>query len=453
MRLTKIQKEGILANLSSVLVSQDGMDTVAKAVLENDITMSELQNTGQLTPQYQSILQKAIEELRVVAAEDSLWQQAQTNNDIATYHEYLNRYPAGRYAGMAGTLIAGLKAQQQASQKYQYIEALRHDINSYNTTILNHYGVTYDDIITAGIEIPDRIKDIWSDAGLNLVLGNTPDSIPKGRTEIYFWGAPGSGKTCTLAAVLSTAKKRGYFSPQQGSGLMYMTQLSSLFSDDAATLPPSTSVEVTQALSFNLRDANFTEHPVSLIEISGEIFQCFSQAINGQDIPDDGHLTAYKSLLGFLCSKENPKYHFFVIDVNNTKRDAFGLAQMDYLTNAALFFNDNQIFNDSTAGMNILVTKSDLLGHTPDERKLEAIRLLKENYINFINSLKTIACQHHLIRNMNDMISVIPFTLGEVYLQNKCIFDPTMSDEVIKMLQQDVARTYAKRKLTHWLNW
>lgn len=452
MLLTKIQKEGILANLSSVLASQDGMDTVAKAVLENDITMSELQNTGQLTPQYQRILQKAIEELRAVAAEDSLWQQAQTNNDIATYHEYLNRYPAGRYAGMAGTLIAGLKAQQQASQKYQYIEALRHDINSYNTTILNHYGVTCDDIIEAGIEIPDSIKDIWNDAELNLILGDTPDSIPKGRTEIYFWGAPGSGKTCTLAAVLSTAKKRGYFSPQQCSGLMYMTQLSNLFSDGVATLPPSTSVEVTQALSFNLRDANLAEHPVSLIEISGEIFQCISQAITGQDIPDDGHLTAYKSLLGFLRSKENPKYHFFVIDVDNTKKDAYGFSQMDYLENAALFFKNNQIFNDKTAGINILVTKSDLLGRTQEERKLEAIRILKENYMNFVNSLKTIANQCNLIPKKNGMIPVIPFTLGEVYLQNKCIFDPAMSEEVIKILQQNVANAPHVTKLTNWLN-
>lgn len=452
MPLTKIQKDGILANLSSVLASQDGIDTVAKAVLENDITMSELQNTGQLTPQYHSSLQTAIEKMRAVVEEDLLWQQAQKNNDIATYQSYLNKYPTGKYAMMANTMIAGLKAQQQASQKYQYIEALRRDVNAYNTTILNHYGVTYDDIVEAGINIPNRIKDIWSDNGLNLILGNTPAAIPSGRTEIYFWGAPGSGKTCTLSAVLSTAKRRGYFNPKEGNGLMYMTQLSSLFIDDTATLPPPTSVEVTQGLSFNLRDKDMTEHPVTLIEISGEIFQCFSQAIMGQEIPDDGHLTAYNSLLGFLHSKENPKYHFFVIDVNNTKQDAYGLTQMDYLTNAALFFNSKQIFNDTTAGINILVTKSDLLGHTQNERKSEAIRILKEKYINFVNSLKTIAYQHHLIRNLNAIIPVIPFTLGEVYLQDKCIFDPTMSDEVIKILQQNVAKTYVKKK-TGWLNW
>ena len=110
------------------------------------------------------------------------------------------------------------------------------------------------------------------------------------------------------------------------------------------------------------------------------------------------------------------------------------------------------IFNDKTAGINILVTKSDLLGRTQEERKLEAIRILKENYMNFVNSLKTIANQCNLIPKKNGMIPVIPFTLGEVYLQNKCIFDPAMSEEVIKILQQNVANAPHVTKLTNWLN-
>lgn len=451
MSLSQVQKDSLLANISSVLASQDGIDIVAKAVLENDITMSELQNTGQLTPQYQNSLQNAIENLKAVVAEDLLWQQAQNKDDIASYQNYLAQYPTGKYTVKAQTMIAGLRAQQQASQKYQYIEALRRDINAYNTTILNHNGITYDDIVNAGIALPEVINTIWNDNGLDLQLGNTPDAIPAGRTEIYFWGAPGSGKTCTLAAILSTAQKKGYFMPQQGNGLMYMHQLANLFTNDVATLPPPTSVEVTQGLSFDLCDANKTQHPVTLIEIAGEIFKCFSKAIMGQEIPDE-ELNAYKSLLSFLRSTTNPKYHFFVIDVNNTKQDVWGLTQMTYLMNAALFFEHNQIFNNATAGINILVTKSDLLGHTITERKSEAIRILKDRYINFVNSLKTIAYEHHLIRSMNDIIPVIPFTLGEVYLQNKCKFDSTMSEEVIKILQENVAKNYVKKK-THWLNW
>ena len=49
------------------------------------------------------------------------------------------------------------------------------------------------------------------------------------------------------------------------------------------------------------------------------------------------------------------------------------------------------------------------------------------------------------------MIPVIPFTLGEVYLKDKCLFDPEMSEEVIRILQENVAMKQKRRRLG-WLN-
>lgn len=447
MPLEQNQKDAILNNLSSVLSSEEGQKKIANYIVSGDITWDELSLTGMLEPAQRAALQAIEASLK----EDQLWQQTQMQNTIAAYESYMDQYPTGRYISLAQTLIAGIHAQQAASQRYQYIQELQEDINAYNTIQLNAYGVTFDDLRNNGISIPDTIRRIWNDSGLDLQHGNTPDSIPEGRTEIYFWGAPGSGKTCTLAAILSTAQKRGFYAPQEGTGLMYMNQLSNLFINNTATLPKPSPVEITQALSFNLRDENLDEHPISLIEISGEIFECFSYAITGQTIPDDGHLAAYNSLLNFLQSTDNPKYHFFIIDVNNTTLDCFGQSQMTYLQNAALFFNNNNIFNDKTAGINILVTKSDLLTNNKSERSSAAIQILRNNYVNFVNSLKSIANQHKLIRSRNDMIPVIPFTLGEVYLKDKCIFDPEMSDEVIRILQENVAMKQ-KRKKWGWLN-
>ena len=451
MALEQNQKDAILANLSSVLSSEEGQNRIANYIVSGDITWEELSNTGMLTPAQRAALQAIVDSLSVSHAEDQLWQQTQMQNTIVAYQSYMAQYPTGKYMSLAQTLIAGLHAQQAASQKYQFIQDLKDDINAYNTIQLNAYNVTFDDLINNGINIPNRIKKIWSDSGLDLIHGETPDSIPKGRTEIYFWGAPGSGKTCTLAAILGTAQKRGFYDPQEGNGLMYMNQLSNLFINDAATLPKPSPVEITQALSFDLRDNNHQKHPVSLIEISGEIFECFSYAINGQLIPDDGHLSAYQSLLNFLQSTDNPKYHFFIIDVNNTTLDCFGLPQMAYLQNAALFFKNNNIFNNKTAGINILVTKSDLLTDNKSERSSAAIQILRDRYLNFVNSLKDIALEYNLISSLNDMIPVIPFTLGEVYLKDKCIFDPEMSDEVIRILQENVAMKQ-KRKKWGWLN-
>lgn len=451
MSLQKFQIDNILANLSTVLNSPKGFSTIAQAVIDGDMTMEDLLNTGQLIPAWRQQVETEVAQLKLLHAEDNLWHIAIAQNTISAFQDYLAQYPTGKYVSQANTMIMGLRAEQQASQKFQYIEDLKHNINAYPTQILNGQGITYKDLVNAGIDIPDKIEKIWNDGGIDLQLGEQPDEIPSGRTEIYFWGAPGSGKTCTLAAILSTAKKEGYFEPQQGKGLMYMTQLSSMFVDDVATLPNPSPIEITQGLSFDLRDESLTNHPVTLIEISGEIFECFSHAITGQDIPNDGHLASYNNLLNFLKATNNPKFHFFVIDVDNKKRDKYGFTQMDYLQNAALFFQANNIFNEKTAGIYILVTKSDLLSKNKAERTGAAIDRLKLNYINLINSLKAIAYQHKLINKPTDMLQVIPFTIGDVYLQYKCLFDPEMSKEVIKILQQNVAKAYVKRR-TGWLN-
>lgn len=452
MAIEQTIKNSILANLKSVLGEKEGRDRLAKYIVSDDITWVELEQTGELDTESRSALKVIVDSLKASQAEDQLWQQVQNQHSIAAYQNYLDKYPCGKYTNLAQTSIAGLIAIQNASQKYQHIQRLQNDINAYSTLELNAYGITFEDLINNGINIPDGIKDIWNDSGIDLQHGNAPDSIPKGRTEIYFWGAPGSGKTCTLAAVIGTAQRRGFYDPQTGSGLMYMNQLSNLFINGVATLPPPSPVEVTQALSFDLRDATLKSHPVTMIEISGEIFECFTYAINGMTIPDDGHLSAYQSLLKFLQSTDNPKYHFFIIDVNNTTLDCFGMTQMTYLQNAALYFKQNKIFNEKTAGINILVTKSDLLTPNKSERSNAAVQILKNRYVNFVNSLKTIAYEHHLINKLNDMIPVIPFTLGEVYLKDKCLFDPEMSDEIIRILQENVAMKHKPQKIGSWLN-
>lgn len=462
MSLTKTKKDNLLAHLEAALSGDGGIAQVAQHVVAGDISMDELLDTGQLTSERRKQIEVEIERIKVdlqkrkekeaeQQAELDCWNKAFSENTIEAFNNYLEQYPQGAHVSQAKTMIAGIQATIKNNKKEDCLNELREDINAYNTTILNRFEITFDDLKNADIAIPDEIRSIWDNKGIDLHYGETPSGIPNERTEIYFWGAPGSGKTCTLAAILSTAKKKGLFEPQEGNGFMYMTQLSSLFNNGVATLPPPSPVEVTQGLSFDLRDTNRTKHPVTLIEISGEIFECFSNAMNGLEIPDDGHSSTFDSLLGFLNSSANPKFHFFVIDVDNNKQDKYGLTQMDYLQAAATYFDNKKIFNEKTAGIYILVTKSDLLDKDKSKRTQAAIDKLTNNYLNLINSLKSIAYQHKLI-DKSDKLTVIPFTLGEVYLQDKCKFDPSMSVEVIKILQQNVAKTYIKRK-SSWLNW
>lgn len=457
------QIDNIKANLPIVLNSEGGINTVATLIFEGHLSLDELQENGMVTPSIRNLLQSKVDELRLAAqkaqqemaeqqAEDAKWQTAVSEGSLSSYEDYIKCYPQGRYVERAQQQLRFLRFEAQQSQKQKYIDCVKNDINAYSPEVLSSYGITVEDLETAGISIPSGIKKLYSAAGVELTIGTTPSSIPDGQTEVYFWGAPGSGKTCTLAAILSTAKRHGYFIGQPCEGHLYMTQLSNVFHGDCGTLPPPTSVEVTQRLSFDLKDSQNVMHPVSLIELSGEVFQCLSNNINNVAIPTGSHQLAYNSLLGYLKNSTNPKYHFFVVDVSNDSVDALGFTQMDYLSDAATFFNQNNIFNNKTAGICILVTKSDLLSSDKTQRLPEAIRLLGEKYSSFISSIKQIAYNNRLIRNMSDPIPVIPFTIGDVYFQSKCTFDPQMSLEVIKVMQQNIAKTAVERK-TRFLNW
>lgn len=441
--------DNILANLGAVLAQEEGINKVAEILADGYATMQELQNTGKITPSIKAKLEAKVATLKISKEEDSKWQEASSLHTIASYSGYLSAYPQGKYATKAQEAIKFIIDVNLISQKQQYLNALKENINAYSPEVLKHYQIGVDDILNAGIDVPKSIIDIFDSKGIDLIIGKTPESIPSGQTEVYFWGTPGSGKTCTIAAILSTVKKMGFFTEKDCEGIRYMRQLSNVFFKEVGTLPLPTPTEVTQRLSFDLLDAEKTKHPLSLIELSGEVFRSFAYITEGTEPPAHVQCSS-SSLLKFLGNKTNPKFHFFVVDVTNDSVDDKGYTQIDYLSAAATFFKGNDIFNEMTAGMYVLVTKSDLLSPNPSQRKDVAEQLLIENYLSFVNTLKSIAVDHKLLRNMDDKIPVIPFTIGNVYFQNKCQFNSQMSEDVIRILQQNISKE-TKTSIFGWL--
>ena len=176
--LTQNQIDGLLANLSMVLASPDGINSVAKAVLEGDLTIEDLKNTGQLSPLVLNNLHTAIDSMRGEFEEENAWQDALRQNRIVAFENYISLYPNGNHASIARTMIAGLRAQEQFSQRQSFLDALRENINAYSQVMLRNYGISFDDIVGEGIALPARIRDIWNDDCIDLQIGETPESIP-----------------------------------------------------------------------------------------------------------------------------------------------------------------------------------------------------------------------------------------------------------------------------------
>lgn len=404
------------------------------------VTLEELRDTGELN----ATKRKAITTLQNNRAQedDDFW-NASRYTELGC-RTYLETYPGGRHVIDAQQLINELQRQhkQEIADRQKNLDKIRKNPNSFTPGMLSGYlkndTISRSDLINSGI--PEDIIDHLDKIILpQLDLGNPPDSIPDGYTEVYFWGLPGSGKTCALAAVLSTANKLGFLEIAQGEGQNYMVKLKNIFSDRISFLPGPSPVDTTQYLPFTLKKPNEKYYrSVSLIELSGEIFECFLFENGNKPLPSPQHEKTFNNLIQLLNGK-NRKIHFFFVDYDKeNKVDANGYRQSDYLEAAATYFNNgkNNLFNKTTDAIYIVLTKSDLMDCKKSEQKNQISQYLQNNnFSSFVNSLRS-KCKENSING--GRILATPFALGNVYFQQMCVFEDETSLNIIDILMRRI---------------
>lgn len=371
--------------------------------------------------------------------DENTWNNAQIQNTISSYSEYLNMYPNGKY-----TLEAKNKRSQLEEDSNKLIKILENPAAFPADTIRDYLSdglLTPDVLIQKGIpkEVINRL--IKNDSAPNFTLGETPKSIPDGFTEVYFWGIRGSGKTTALSAVLSTANKKGLLEVAQGPGYNYMLQLQNLFAENISILPAGTPSDKTQYLPFTLKKSDEkNSRSVSLIELSGEIFQCFLYKNADRPLTKQ-HEETFNTLINYLKGN-NRKMHFFFVDYdkgNNADQDYY--TQSNYLNSAATFFNnpDYNIFGKTTDAIYVVVTKSDLMPKDVKSKKDQVSEYLNDsNYIGLVNSLRD-KCRKHSING--GRIIGTPFSLGTVYFEEICDFNPETAENIIDILMRRIDAT------------
>jgi len=430
-----MDRNTILANVSSLTAEQ-----LFNEVKNNNVSVEDLRNTGELEPSKRTQLNTLLRQLE--SEDDKAWEDAEFGNEIKL-SDYISNFPAGKHIQFAKDRIKFLREERNRAniEKIKILNDISNDPNSYTRSDISKFLregiINVEELSDSGI--PIQVINKLSGVEPKLLLGETPDSIPDGFTEVYFWGMPGSGKTCALAALLSTAKNEGYLEMAEGNGFDYMTKLSNIFKDGVAILPGPTPLEKTQYLPFTLKKPN-EKYPrsISLIELSGEIFKCFLKENSGIELPSDQHKNTLKTLKTFL-SGENRKIHFFFIDFETKNSvDDEGYTQGDYLSSALIYFNtsDSNIFSNTTDAIYIVLTKSDLLDCEEQERVEKAKTYLNEDhYKSFINSLKD-KCRKNSINA--GVLTVEPFTLGKLFFEQICQFDDQPSNNLLNILFERV---------------
>lgn len=378
--------------------------------------------------------------------EENQWRRACGINNMASYQNYLNIYPNGIYSAEAHRRINEIII----GQKDSIIRDLSEDRNAYPLLYLKAAGITPDDL--RGVvkdskgNVRNEVFNSWAKMPKNFSMGATPTSIPKGSTEVYFWGIPGSGKTCAMAAILSRACQMGCFAPRMGEGLHYMNELSTIFMPEpdkpAVYLPAGSDVDKTQYLPLTLNETiegrkgkqTIKQHNLSVIEISGEVFECFSCEVEGIDYKSVEHKQTYEQLKQYLNSDDNPKYHFFMLD----SKPLTDTNQMRHLQNAALYFRSQGIFNKTTQGISLIVTKSDVLSPNRNEWVKCAEQAATTYFSSLVTQLKAIVGDPREggLGLSDGRLQVIPLSIGEVFFQSLCLFDPAPATVLVNLLME-----------------
>lgn len=339
------------------------------------------------------------------------------------------------------------------------IDMIRSDNNILGASVINKLledaTLDYDDFEGIGINRNFIRHLVNKERSQKFSIPRKLDQINKQSTEVYFWGIPSSGKSCALGAILSVAwsgkvaKSMKQDNDCQGYG--YMTRLRSLFTSDSSvcTLPESTSIYSTYEMGFDLTDDNGATHPLTCIDLAGELVRCMYKS-DAQETMNVDEVESLDTLTRILIDNrtKNRKIHFFVLEYGADDRKYEGLTQSVYLDGALRYIERTGIFKDDTDAIYLMITKVDKAKALHGQLKDILRDYISRCYGGFYNGLVKI-CQDCEINNGN--VEIVPFSLGQVCFQDYCLFDEKPASLVVKKLI-DRTKGFKNGKLQRGIN-
>ena len=307
-------------------------------------------------------------------------------------------------------------------------------------SLLEEGYIDYADLISIGIDKRFITHLIEGSSRHGFLIPEKLEKINKLSTEVYFWGIPSSGKSCALGAILSVAKSgvvaKSMTMDNDCQGYGYMTRLSSILqsNDEVCTLPDSTSIYATYEMGFDLEDNNNRFHPLTCIDLAGELMRCMYKSDAGEYIGEDEE-EALDTLTRILIDNrtKNRKMHFFVLEYGAEDREYEGLKQDAYLDGALRYIERTGIFKSDTDAIYLMITKVDKA--KANGKQLEEIlrKYISDTYKGFYNGLERI-CRKYEINN--GKVEIIPFSLGKVCFQDYCLVDNKSAKGVVSKILQ-----------------
>lgn len=367
------------------------------------------------------------------------WATACANNIKDSYRVYLDKHPRGIHAEEARNRI------KNRSGKEIFIEELKNDPNCYPIggpdgikTKIDNGVANWDDLLEVFDQSKiDAIKE-WK-AAAELPAVPDLDRLPEGFAEVYFWGTKGTGKTCVIGSLLgSLCNIKHNYIPIQSNAELHRQRLTNLFSgnNSICTLPDSTITTNLPAMTFRVRDDKQRQHQLMLIDMAGEAFTGIFKSRHGIGMTEDEKKAVEKIDSYLLGKQRNAKIHFFVIEYGGANkivdpRTLPGITQINVLQDVAAYFQEKGIFQKSTVGVYVVVTKCDKIDCSREERAKKASEYVSTGQMGtFVDNLKN----EYAKRARVEEFKKISFSIGDVFAKSLCVFDNRDTEKIIEKL-------------------
>lgn len=214
-----------------------------------------------------------------------------------------------------------------------------------------------------------------------------------GRTEVYFWGMKGAGKTTVIGSVLA-AQPEGTKKVNEGAALSRCESLCNAFAQTGTDtiMPEVADSEDWDVINTNIKDKDGRTHPLALVEM------------NGMSVSKD-----------VLKETENDKIHILCYDCSNA-----GVVQDNMFINLLNELRKEGAL-DYSVGVYLLVTKIDTLTSVPEDYRAElAQTMMTADHIDLWMAVEN-TCHAMEISDA----APVPFSIGEVKLQRLVKVDLT----------------------------
>lgn len=390
----------------------------------------------------QRYIAKATKELDRLADEKEArkdWIDAKDRNEILGYVEFISRHPYSEKREEAENIILTMKGNILSDMKrfpFNYRRELMYDYISTN-------ALTWKDLVEDSHVLTDKafshIREyptLQSEQRILPVAKIEHPQSENGNTDVYFFGVPGSGKSCVLAGLMAQTGNLGFsFDPRgNGGGGNYAIELRNYAR--RSMLPPKTDDYYIQVIDAEINDEKNRLHKISLIEMAGERTAAFAAIEDTENLNDLGPGAAQ------LLSNNNNKVIFFVIDPTNEKNVKLSedsdhwFMQSDVLNCISSLLSKNRKLMEKIVAIHVILTKSDTLGDYVDSNVMQNV-LSTQGYSAVLGDLKKICEKYDINKQTGFKVGIYPFCVGKFMPGDVYTFDDTDSLKILRVIQQN----------------